>query len=450
LGRADERHEHQAREHDEQPMSLTSDSRSIANISPDRMLRLFEVTRLLAVTADADLLLRRIAEAACAMIGCERASIFLYDSQADQLWTKIALQTSEIRVPSNMGIVGHVFQTNVLLHVPEAYNDPRFNREPDQRTGFVTRNLLTAPMPDLDGKPVGVIQAVNKKDGSFSATDETMLELLAGQAGVAIQRYNLQQAAIEAVALRREMELAKAVQQALIPRQPPRVPGINVAGYTKAASITGGDCYDLWQTSDGRLGIFVGDATGHGIGPAMVISQTRTLIRSMCDTRNGGSGSSSRAADPRELLCCANARLSQDLETGSFVTAFVGFLSADGTLDWCSAGHGPILIRRRPGEAFEAFDAVAPPLGVVDTLNPDAFAPTRLEVGGSVCIISDGIPEAFAPSGDLFGVARLTETLAQRTGDDAIAAVQDAVREWQNGDEPKDDQTMVIATRSAV
>jgi phosphoserine phosphatase len=409
------------------------------SISWEQMKHVLDVTRLLTVTADLDLLLRRIAESACGMLDCERASIFLYDAKNDQLWTKIALQSVEIRVPAGAGIVGHAFKTNSLVHVARPYEDARFNPEPDRRSGFVTRNLLTAPMLDLDGKPVGVIQAVNKKDGSFHDADETMLQLLAAQAGVAIQRYNLQQAAVEAMALRREMDLAKTVQEALMPDAAPQIPGLNAAGWAKTASITGGDCYDLWKTSDGRLGIFLGDATGHGIGPAMVVSQTRTLIRAMCDVR----------ASACELLACANSRLSDDLEVGSFVTAFCGFLSPDGTLEWCSAGHGPILIRRNGMSPIEELNPPAPPLGVVPDFNPDATEKIRIEKGGMLCVSSDGIFESFSPANELFGVEPVAKILADSANlapAEMIERIHAAVQQWQKNDEPRDDQTLVIVT----
>ena len=118
-------------------------------ISAEKMRQVLEVSRLLAVTADLDKLLMEIAKAAQTLLGAERASIFLYDAGTDQLWTKVALGANEIRVPSSAGIVGSVFKSKGLLNIPDAYADPRFNREVDKRTGFVTRNLLTAPMCDL-------------------------------------------------------------------------------------------------------------------------------------------------------------------------------------------------------------------------------------------------------------------------------------------------------------
>jgi phosphoserine phosphatase len=412
----------------------------VASISADQMKRVLDISRALTITSDLDLLLRQIAEAACDLLRCERASIWLFDGRNDELWTTVALQSQQIRVPSGAGIVGSVFKTNRLLHVPDPYNDARFNPEPDRRSGFITRNLLTAPMPDLDGRPVGVIQAVNKKDAAFDLTDSTMIELLADQAGVAIQRYNLQQAAVQAMAMRREMELAKAVQQALLPGSAPHIPGIESSGWSRTASIAGGDTFDLWKTSDGRLGIFLGDATGHGIGPAMVISQTRTLIRAMCDVR----------CEAAALLATANTRLAEDLDAGHFVTAFVAFLSPDGDLDWCSAGHGPIFLRTGAGKPLQALDSSAPPLGVVPEFVADELPPTVLEPGGAVCVTSDGISEAFNPAGDQFGVERVAALITDCIDgplDDLNRRLQQEVRAWEGKDDPRDDQTLVIAVR---
>src|SRR5581483_11937995 len=131
-------------------------------ISPTQFKQVLEVSRLLTVTTELDSLLEQIATHCTSMLNCERASIFLHDPGTDELWTKVALGTKQIRVPASSGIVGYVFKSNQLFHCRKPYEDPRFNPEPDKRSGFVTRNLLTAPMVDLKRNPVGVIQAVNK------------------------------------------------------------------------------------------------------------------------------------------------------------------------------------------------------------------------------------------------------------------------------------------------
>lgn len=415
---------------------------AIDRITPEQIRLVLDVSRMLAVTTELDPLLQRIAEAATSLLGCERASIWLHDARAGQLWTKVALGAAgEIRVPADSGIVGSVFQRNEILHVPDAYADRRFNPEPDRATGYRTRNLLAAPMVDIDRQPLGVIQAINKA-APFTPSDQSMLQLLADQAGVAIQRYRLQLAALEIVALRREMELARRVQDRMLPRQIPDMPGFSAHGWTCPASVTGGDCFDFWTAPDGRLGIFLADASGHGLAPTLVVSQVRSLVRSFSEVH----------PDPLALLERANSRLYQDLEVGRFVTAFIGFLSSDGVIEWCSAGHGPILLRNRAGGSLERINASAPPLGVLPELGPQRPEPLRLDPGGSLIIVSDGIFEAPNPRGELFGMGRVIATLQDRPDlapEEMTQLLCGVVRGWQARDVPVDDQTVSIVCRSS-
>ena len=412
-----------------------------SSISAVQFKQVLEVSRLLTVTTELDTLLEQIAKHCCSMLSCERASIFLHDPQTDELWTKVALGSKEIRIPASAGIAGLVFKSNQLFHCRKPYEDPRFNPEPDKRSGFVTRNLLTAPMVDLNRNPVGVIQAVNKvsADG-FSQADESLIQLLADQSGVAVQRYRLEEEAKRGRDLRKEMDLAKTVQEALIPKEPPVVEGVRSVGWTLSASITGGDSYDLWRLDDGRLGLFLGDATGHGIGPAMVVSQARTLVRAMCKIN----------PEPDALLSLTNARLAEDLAPGQFVTAFLGMLDKDGWLRWSSAGHGPVLLRRSPQAPIEVLDAPGPPLGVLPEFVADPVEPIQLESGGMLIVMSDGIFEAFAPDREQFGVERVQAILdSHRDASPGVIldTVRTSVQKWQQKTDPVDDQTMVIAQR---
>jgi phosphoserine phosphatase len=421
-----------------------------AAITAEQMRLVLDVSRMLSVTADLDPLLTHITEAVAALLGCERASIFLHEPATDELWTKVALGLSggsEIRIPAGAGIVGAAFKANQLIHVPHPYDDPRFNRGSDEKTHFVTRNILSAPMVDLERRPVGVIQAINKRRGGdgFTSGDEAMLQLLADQAGVAIQRFHLQQSAIESMALRKELDLAKRVQEAMIPKTRPDVPGLDPAGWTKAASVNGGDCFDLWKMPDGRLGILVADASGHGIAPALVVMQARTLVRTLSDTE----------PDPLKLLVRVNDRLSEDMVAGRFVTIFLGFLSPDGMLDWSSGGHGPVLVRQCVGAPIQTLEPGLPPIGILDEMFEERTEPVRLDPGGYLVVTSDGITEAFSPNQDLYGQSRLVQTLDACESEGAcppalhvVAAIQRSVIAWQGGrDEPKDDQTVVVVRR---
>ena len=412
-------------------------------ISAGQMGLVLDVSRMLAVTADLDLLLRRIAEAVTALLNCERASIFLHDEKKRELWTKVALGREEIRVPVGTGIVGHVFGANVAVHVPRPYDDPRFNREPDLRSGFVTRNLLAVPMVDINQQPVGVLQAINKSGGEgFTENDQAMLQLLGDQAGVAVQRYRWQQAAMETLSLRKEMELARRVQEAMIPKRKPDIPGLEAAGWTRAASINGGDVFDLWKTPDGRLGVLLADASGHGIAPAMVACQVRTLVRSLSEAAGSG-------ADPFKLLSLVNARLYEDLPIGRFLTAFLAFIDSDGVMNWCSGGQGPVFFHRDAAAGVELLEATLPPIGVIPDLPEERPPAVRLGHDAGLLVASDGITEAFNAAGEMFGEAKVASTLAAHATqpDRTIETLRTDVWSWQGKEEPQDDQTVVVVAR---
>ncbi|HYO10497.1 MAG TPA: GAF domain-containing SpoIIE family protein phosphatase [Tepidisphaeraceae bacterium] len=420
-------------------MTATAPSEA-GSISAEHLKLVLEVTRALAVTTDLDALLQHIAEATCKLLTCERASIFLHDPATDELVTRVALQSIEIRVPSSAGIVGATFAANAVLHVPAPYDDPRFNREIDRKSGFVTRNILAAPMANLGRQPLGVVQAINKHGGPFDASDLALIQMLADQAGVALQRYQLQLTAVQAAAMRHEMNLARRVQDAMLPKSMPRVAGIESVGWTRPASVTGGDCFDLWETPDGRLAVFLADASGHGLAPTLVVSQVRTLIRAFAEVD----------PHPRRLLERANARLAADLESERFVTAFIAFLAPDGTLDWCSAGHGPILIRCGPERTVDEMVPSELPLGVMPEMTGDACAPLKLEPGGSLAVVSDGIFEAMNPAGEQFGMERVIQLLDQRhacTPGEIVATLTEAATRWTGQEEPADDQTIVVVRR---
>ena len=413
-----------------------------AHVSEAQIRMVLDISRMLAVPTDLDPLLFRIAEATTELLACERASIFLYDARNHELWTKVALKSPPIRVPSHVGIVGYAFTHNQVVQVLEPYRDPRFNPEPDRRTGFVTRNLLTAPLKDLDGRPLGVIQAVNKITTPFSTDDVALIQLLAEQAGVAIQRHNLQQAALEIVALRHEMDLARRTQEALIPKVAPDFRGYEAGGWTSPASTTGGDCFDLWKLPDGRLGLFLADASGHGLAPALIVSQARTIVRTLSDID----------PDPHRILGRVNARMLEDLEWGQFVTAFLGFLSPDGRLVWSSAGHGPSFLRPVCLQPVALLEPPAQPLGVLAEWSDKAAPPpTRVLPSGSLVLISDGVYEAANDAGEQFGIERIVATLDDQPDScrpgEIIAALRAAVRLWQGSSEPEDDQTIVVVQR---
>ena len=197
--------------------------------------RLLAVARRLGATVDLDDLLASIAGAATELLHCERATVYLYDAATDELRSRLATGVAgaaipEIRFPTSRGIAGVVARTGRTVNLPDAYADPRFNPDVDRSSGFRTRSMLAVRLVDHDDATVGVLQLLNKRSGRFEARDEEIAAFLASQAGVAIQRQALLDHFAEKRRIERDLNIARGIQQGLLPREMPGVPGFDVAG----------------------------------------------------------------------------------------------------------------------------------------------------------------------------------------------------------------------------
>ncbi len=123
----------------------------------------------------------------------ERASLFLVDKAAGQLWSRVAegSETREIRIPIDRGIAGWVAQNKTILNIEDAYSDDRFNPEVDKRTGYRTRSILCGPVINLEGELLGVVQIINKKVAQFSEQDEKVFRILSQQIAISLDNFYL-------------------------------------------------------------------------------------------------------------------------------------------------------------------------------------------------------------------------------------------------------------------
>jgi len=150
---------------------------------------LLDVMCSLAAERDLDLLLQGIMHKASVLMDADRSTLYLVDEGKQQIWSKVAegAALSEIRVPLGTGIAGHVAQTGETVNIPDAYRDPRFNPDVDRKTGYHTRTILCMPMKSKEGKILGVLQVLNKRQGVFNCADEELLAAFASGAAVTVQ-----------------------------------------------------------------------------------------------------------------------------------------------------------------------------------------------------------------------------------------------------------------------
>lgn len=405
--------------------------------------RILEVARRMGSERDLDPLLKLILDESCVLLRAERASLFLHDAKTHEIYSKIALKSEigEIRIPVGVGIAGAVARDLVCITIPDAYQDPRFNQETDRKTGWRTRSILACPMLDLEGQLVGVLQVLNKKDGPFTAYDEYVISVLGAQAGVALDRARLQQEYRAKVVMEQELDIARRIQQALLPAVTPCLRGFDLAGWSQPCAETGGDIYDLFTIREGLLGFLLGDATGHGIGPALMISETRAAVRALAATTQ----------DLNRILAGANDLLVQDAPDGRFVTIFAGLIDgASQTVHYSSAGQGPSFLLADEGRRIETIGSTGLPLGVL----PGQKWPQvelKMNPGDILLVISDGIIECANRANEQLGNDRFVAAVAAHRHDTAaeiVAVIAALTEEFAAGEPFRDDRTAIVLRRT--
>lgn len=400
---------------------------------------ILDVILRMATTTDLDELLRQIIDTTCATLECERATIFLYDPERDELFSRVARGAEGIRFPADRGIAGTAAMERIIVSVPDAYADPRFNKEVDRRTGFRTRNLLTFPLENLDGHLIGVLQALNKLNGVFGEEDEELAKVLSAQAGVALDRGRLLEEYAEKQRLERDLSIARTIQLSLFPAREPTIPGYEIAGWNQPADECGGDTYDLVTLPDGRTLIALADATGHGIGPALVIAQFHALVRGMVQI-------TPRVSD----ICAAvNNVLCEDLGDERFVTAFIGILDPKNHLiEYISCGQAPIV--HLAANSMESRTATSFPFAVMPDVTYESerieFKPADILV-----LLTDGFYEAPNKKDELFGEDRVISFIRKSGAvplPSIISGLHREIERYSGGRKQADDLTAVLVRRA--
>lgn len=405
---------------------------------------MLSVTRALAAPFALPAMLAEVTAAARRVLRAERASVWLHDADSDELVLEVSSDIGRVRVPLGRGLVGACARSGTLINVPDCYADTRFDTAVDVRSGYRTRCALTLPLIDHRGVLVGVMQVLNRiGGGAFDTGDEVLAQALAAQCAVALSRARMTEALLEIESLRRELDLARTVQLSALPSAVPTLAGYDMHGRFLPAGRTSGDTYDLALIEQGLL-VVLGDATGHGIAPALSVTQMHAMLRMAF--RLG--------ADLETAFRRTNDSLCETLADDRFVTAFVGLLDpAAHRLRFLSGGQGPLLCIRAASGHCETFGPTSFPLGAMPLVKLRDAVAIDLEPGDVLALLSDGIYEYANPQDELFGEARVADVLRQHRhrptsvlADELLRAVQTFAQGAAQGD----DITIVLLRREAL
>lgn len=279
----------------------------------------------------------------------------------------------------------------------------------------------------------------------YSADDRKLLNDLATQTAPAVRVAQLvrqqQEEAQERERIEQELRVARLIQQTLLPKEIPTLPGYELAAYYQPAREVGGDFYDFLDLEDGRFGLVVGDVTDKGVPAALVMATTRTMLRAAAQ----------RLDSPGEVLRRVNEVLVPDIPQNMFVTCLYAILDpATGHLIYANAGHD-LPYRRRAGrsDGAEELRATGMPLGLLPGMGYEEKE-IDIKEGESILFYSDGLVEAHDPGRDMFGFPRLQGLVGAHRGGSGMIEflLQELARFTGEGWEQEDDITLVTLERS--
>ena len=242
---------------------------------------------------------------------------------------------------------------------------------------------------------------------------------------------------LEAEHLQREMEVAREIQQHLFPKDHNEYQGLEITGQSIPATAAGGDYFDYIAHADDRLDIVIGDVSGHGIGPALLMAATRAYLRTLAPLHEA----------PGNVLNIVNQMLAHDIVGSQFVTLLLMRISSDRkSITYANAGHNPAYLMSQCGEERHQLVATGLPLGIMEDSDYETSQIIPLNSGDLLLLYTDGVVEAMNPEMEPFGIGRVLELVFEKRNESTAAiidSVQSAVTGYLQGEVQQDDVTAV-------
>jgi sigma-B regulation protein RsbU (phosphoserine phosphatase) len=382
---------------------------------------------------DLDQLIDKIVNDIACSFGCAEINVYLHDAENAELVLAgvqgCTLHRKGHRLKLGQeGLVGYVAATGQMRYAPDVSLDAYYIACEKQ-----TRSEVAIPL-HVEGKLVGVFTASHPELDAFDSDQLWLFQALGPHIAAAIENARrFEQERSERQRLSKEAQEARAIQQALLPKSSPFIPGFAVSGVSVPAGAIGGDWFDFIDLGQGRWGLVLADVSGKGTAAALLMSATRAVLRSLAEN----------SCTPAEVLTKLNRLLVEDFPSGRFVTMVYAVLdSQNNTFTYANAGHLPPLLVDASGARFLETD-MGLPLGI----RHGTYSEKTVALDGKflVALYSDGITEAANPHEEEYGARRLVE-FVQR-GETCPEHLIDDVRAFANGAGLRDDATVIMLRR---
>jgi serine phosphatase RsbU (regulator of sigma subunit) len=333
-----------------------------------------------------------------------------------------------------IGLPGRVWASDSSVWVPDVTEEANF---PRARVAAEEGLHAAVGFPIRNGvELLGVMEFFSRQ---IRQPDEELLQMMTS-IGSHISQFIERLKAEKALALQEaQLCIARKIQQGLVAKAPPALDDFDIAGVSHCAAETGGDYFDFFPLLDSGQGVVVADASGHGLGPALVITETRAYLRALALTHE----------DVGRIAALVNRRLLEDVGGDYFVTLFLARLDTrNRSFNFTSAGHPKGCLFDSSGTVKAFLESTGPPLGLFPDSDFPSAAAITLEPGDLVLLLTDGVLEAAAPDGAFFGLQRAIDIVCVYRRDTAARIVSNlyhAVRSFcQNGPQLDDITAVVI------
>jgi sigma-B regulation protein RsbU (phosphoserine phosphatase) len=404
---------------------------------------LVEVSCLINSITDYSELLQEVLHVARRVMQAEASSLFLVEGNTGALRLEMEahgggnFHKPGILVPQGAGIVGWVFEHRKALLIPRAYEDARFYREADLKTGFVTRSILCAPLQHGE-KTIGVLQVLNPLDKeAFDAVELEGFAAYANLTATAIEKLRSVQRLREQERVDRDLAIAADIQRDLLARAiPSGLAGVRFAAHNSSAAMVGGDFYGVFPRDDGAADFVIGDVSGKGIPAALLMAQTLSALPFVFEAAEG----------PSAALAALNRKFSEGMIRGMFITTIAGrMIPSQRLVRLANAGHCHPLLVQQSGRTERLTIPSGLPVGITP-LGDYPQTERRLEVGDRLVFFTDGLSESRRTRGGEMFETHLPEVAAGRHAsvDALLERLLTAEREHRAETPLRDDLTLLV------
>ncbi len=370
----------------------------------------------------------------------ERISIMLWSSDEEALIIKEACGIPEevkkrVKVKRGEKIAGKIFDMGEPVLVEDMRKDKRFGKH--KRLRYKVPSFVSVPIKFRD-KIIGVLNLTDKKNGNNFESDELMTFIaVSDQIGKSYENAIYYNEFLEKERLEKELEIAKQIQKHILPKEFKELTGIDAAGISIPAKEVGGDFYDYMKLKENLYGFLIADVSGKSLPAGMFMALARNILRV----------ESFNLIEPAKVLEASNKYIYQDSESGMFVTLFYGVVNtAEKILKYGTGGHNPQLLFKKNRNEFVELKARGIPLGI----SPDSKyveQDINIEKDDILLLYTDGVTEAINEKNEEFEVERLKNVIYKnkdKSSQDIINAVLDAIKEFTKGVPQFDDITLLV------